>query len=62
MSRSIGFPVGGRIIDILAVDKGGRYVVIELKVSRGYDRVVGSIPSRPVTEESAEFRGPDALL
>lgn len=34
----IEFPVGGRFIDILAVDVGGNYVVIELKVSRGYDR------------------------
>jgi len=25
------------------VDKDGRYVVIELKVSRGYDRVVGQL-------------------
>lgn len=39
----VEFPVGGRFIDILAVDKDGRYVVFELKVSRGYDRVVGQI-------------------
>jgi hypothetical protein len=39
----IEFPVGGRFIDILAVDKEKRLVVIELKVSRGYDRVVGQI-------------------
>jgi len=39
----VEFPVGGRFIDILAVDKSGRYVVIELKVSRGYDRVVGQL-------------------
>lgn len=39
----VEFPVGGRFIDILAVDKEGRYVVIELKVSRGYDRVIGQI-------------------
>lgn len=39
----IEFPVGGRFIDILAVDSKGCYVVIELKVSRGYDRVVGQI-------------------
>jgi hypothetical protein len=31
----VEFPVGGRFIDILAVDKDGRYVIIELKVSRG---------------------------
>jgi Endonuclease NucS C-terminal domain len=36
----VEFPVGGRFIDILAIDKAGRYVVIELKVSRGHDRVV----------------------
>ena len=37
------FPVGSRFIDVLAKDKGNNYVVIELKVSRGYDRVVGQI-------------------
>ena len=39
----IEFPAGGRFIDILAIDKGGALVVIELKVSRGYDRVVGQL-------------------
>ncbi len=39
----IEFPVGGRFIDILARDKTGGLVVIELKVSRGYDRVVGQL-------------------
>ena len=39
----VEFPVGGRFIDILAVDKDGRYLVVELKVSRGYDRVVGQL-------------------
>jgi hypothetical protein len=39
----IEFPVGGRFIDILAMDSRGAYVVVELKVSRGYDRVVGQI-------------------
>lgn len=39
----IEFPVGGRFIDILAVDEHGAFVVIELKVSRGYDRVVGQV-------------------
>lgn len=39
----IEFPVGGRFIDILARDSRGGYVVIELKVSRGYDRVVGQL-------------------
>ncbi len=37
------FPVGGRFVDILALDGKGDYVVIELKVSRGYDRVVGQL-------------------
>lgn len=37
------FPVGGRYIDILAIDSANNYVVIELKVSRGYDRVVGQL-------------------
>jgi len=39
----VEFPVGGRFIDILATDSKGDYVVIELKVSRGYERVVGQI-------------------
>ncbi|WP_237067255.1 endonuclease NucS domain-containing protein [Microbulbifer guangxiensis] len=39
----VEFPVGGRFIDILAVDLSGNYVVIELKVSKGYDRVVGQL-------------------
>ena len=41
--NGIEFDVGGRYIDILAMDKNNDYVVIELKVSRGYDRVVGQI-------------------
>jgi hypothetical protein len=41
--NGVEFPVGGRFINILAVDKDGRYVVVELKVSRGYDRVVGQL-------------------
>lgn len=40
----VEYPAGGmRRIDILAVDKAGALVVIELKVSRGYDRVVGQL-------------------
>jgi hypothetical protein len=39
----VEFPAGGRFIDILALDSSGAYVVIELKVSRGYDRVVGQL-------------------
>lgn len=34
---------GGRRIDILATDKDGGLVVLELKVSRGYDRVIGQL-------------------
>lgn len=41
--NGIEFPVGGRYIDILALDKDNNFVVIELKVSRGYDRVIGQI-------------------
>jgi RecB family endonuclease NucS len=39
----VEFPVGGRFVDILALDANGAYVVIELKVSRGYDRAVGQL-------------------
>lgn len=41
--NGIEFPVGGRFVDILALDADDNYVVIELKVSRGYDRVVGQL-------------------
>lgn len=41
--KGIEFPAGNRYIDILAIDKNDDYVVIELKVSRGYDRVVGQL-------------------
>jgi endonuclease len=37
------FPAGSRFIDILAVDRNGGFVVIELKVSRGYDRTIGQL-------------------
>lgn len=39
----VEFPAGGRFIDILGVDKSNSYVVIELKVSKGYDRVIGQL-------------------
>jgi endonuclease len=39
----VEFPAGGRFLDILAVDAQKRLTVIELKVSRGYDRVIGQI-------------------
>jgi endonuclease len=41
--RGVEFPVGGRFIDLLAIDKHNNYVVIELKVSKGYDRVIGQL-------------------
>jgi endonuclease len=34
---------GGRRIDILAVDAAGAFVVIELKVVRSYDKVIGQL-------------------
>jgi len=37
------FNVNGRFIDILAVDKNNNFVVIELKVSKSYDRVIGQL-------------------
>ncbi|CAN5594988.1 hypothetical protein BH23ACT6_BH23ACT6_26680 [soil metagenome] len=39
----VEFPVGGRFADLLGLDTQGRLVVIELKVSRGYDRVIGQL-------------------
>jgi hypothetical protein len=39
----VEFPAGNRFIDILAVTPENNYVVIELKVSRGYDRVIGQL-------------------
>lgn len=42
--RGIEFDAGGgRRIDILAIDRSGALVVLELKVSKGYDRVVGQL-------------------
>ncbi len=40
---ALEFPVGSRYIDILALDTSDNPVVIGLKVSRGYDRVVGQL-------------------
>lgn len=40
---ALEFDAGGRRIDILATDSRGDFVVIELKVSRGYDRVIGQL-------------------
>jgi hypothetical protein len=41
--NGVEFPVGSRRIDILAVEDGKDFVVIELKVSGGYDRAVGQL-------------------
>lgn len=39
----VEFPVGGRYVDLLAVDKDNNYVVVELKVSKGYDRALAQL-------------------
>lgn len=39
----VGYPTGRRFIDILALDRENRFVVIELKVGRGHERVIGQI-------------------
>ncbi len=41
--RGIEFPAGGRFIDILAVENEKDLVVIELKVSKGYERALGQL-------------------
>jgi len=62
--RGIEFEAGGgRRIDILALDKSGAFVVLELKVSRGYDRVVGQLlrymnwVRKELTEPGQRVRG-----
>jgi len=39
----VEFDAGGKRIDILAIDKNNNYVIIELKVSKGYEKVIGQI-------------------
>lgn len=39
----IEFPVDGGFIDILAVDRSQRFVVVELKVGRGRNRAIGQL-------------------
>lgn len=39
----VEFDAGGKRIDILAVDKNDNFVVIELKVSKGYEKVIGQV-------------------
>lgn len=42
-TEGVEFNAGGRFIDILANAANGDFVVIELKVSKGYDRALGQI-------------------
>src|SRR5262249_2401346 len=41
--KGIEFPVDDGRIDILAVDKDGRFVVFELKLARGRNKALGQI-------------------
>ena len=42
-NEGIEFPVDDGRIDLLAVDREGKFVVIELKVSRGRNRALGQL-------------------
>jgi len=59
----IEYPVGTRFADILATDSNNDLAVIELKVSRGYDRVIGQILrymawiEKNLADESQKVRG-----
>jgi len=61
--NGLEYPVDRRYIDILALDKNDNFVVIELKVSRGYDKVVGQLLryknwiKRNIAENSQSVRG-----
>jgi hypothetical protein len=62
--KGLEYPAGGgRRIDILAVDKAGGLVVLELKVQKGYDRVVGQLlrymnwVRKELAEPSQQVRG-----
>lgn len=41
--KGVEFPVDNGFIDILALDKQGKFVVIELKVARGRNKTIGQI-------------------
>ncbi|SDR80317.1 hypothetical protein SAMN05216271_0438 [Halopseudomonas sabulinigri] len=61
--RGLEYDAGGRRIDILAVDRNGGFVVCELKVSKGYDRVIGQTlrymnwVTRELAEPNQSVRG-----
>ena len=61
--NGVEFPAGRRRIDILANDKNGDLVVIELKVSRGPDRTLGQIQyylgwvKQNIAKDSQKVRG-----
>jgi hypothetical protein len=42
-NKGIEFPVDGGRIDLLAVDRNGKFVVIELKLSQGRNKTLGQI-------------------
>lgn len=41
--RGVEYPAGGRFIDVLALDADRNPVVIEFKLSRGHDQVLGQL-------------------
>jgi len=59
----VEFPVGGRFIDILAVENKKDLIVIELKVSKGYDKALGQLLrymawiKKNLAEPSQEVKG-----
>jgi len=59
----IEYPIYGRFIDILALDKENNFVIIELKVSKGYDKVIGqlllykSLIKKYLSEKDQKVRG-----
>jgi len=61
--RGVEFPVGGRFIDILAVENKKDLIVIELKVSKGYDKALGQLLrymawiKKNLAEPSQEVKG-----
>jgi hypothetical protein len=42
-NNGIKYPAGGKYIDILAMDKDGNYVVIEIDYGRGYETKIGEV-------------------